>query len=173
MDRTLVICKPDAVERGLVGEIVGRFERRGMSIAAMDLRVVDGDTAAKHYEEHDGKPFYPDLISFITRGPVVALVVEGPEDTWQIVRTMMGVDQLGRGGAGHHPGRPQRLVHREPHPRLRLGGVGRARDRALVPGPGVPGYGLTSPILQFRYETIRLCDPSGCKEPLHELGIVA
>ena len=58
MDRTLVICKPDAVERGLVGEIVGRFERRGLSIAAMDLRVVDGDTAAKHYEEHDGKRFY-------------------------------------------------------------------------------------------------------------------
>ena len=90
MDRTLVICKPDAVERRLVGEIVGRFERRGMSIVAMDLRVVDGDTAAKHYEEHDGKPFYPDLISFITRGPAVLMVVEGPEDTWKVVRTMMG-----------------------------------------------------------------------------------
>jgi nucleoside-diphosphate kinase len=100
MDRTLVICKPDAVERGLVGEIVGRFERRGMSIAAMDLRVVDGDTAAKHYEEHHGKPFYPDLISFITRGPVVALVVEGPEDTWQIVRTMMGVTNSAEAAPG-------------------------------------------------------------------------
>ncbi len=100
MDRTLVICKPDAVERGLVGEIVGRFERRGMSIAAMDLRVVDGETAAKHYEEHDGKPFYPDLISFITRGPVVALVVEGPEDTWQIVRTMMGVTNSAEAAPG-------------------------------------------------------------------------
>lgn len=100
MDRTLVICKPDAVERGLVGEIVGRFERRGMSIAAMDLRVVDGGTAAQHYQEHDGKPFYPDLISFITRGPVVALVVEGPEDTWQIVRTMMGVTNSAEAAPG-------------------------------------------------------------------------
>ncbi len=100
MYRTLIISKPDAVERGLVGEIVGRFERRGMSIAAMDLRVVDGDTAAKHYEEHDGKSFYPDLISFITRGPVVALVVEGPEDTWQIVRTMMGVTNSAEAAPG-------------------------------------------------------------------------
>jgi nucleoside-diphosphate kinase len=90
MNRTLVICKPDAVERGLVGEIVGRFERRAMTIVAMDLRLVDEETASKHYAEHHGKPFYPDLIEFITRGPVVAMVVEGPEDTWQIVRTMMG-----------------------------------------------------------------------------------
>jgi nucleoside-diphosphate kinase len=90
MDRTLVICKPDAVERGLVGEIVARFERRGLSIVAMDLRTVDEATAAKHYEEHQDKPFYGELISFITRGPVVVLVVEGPEDTWKVVRTMMG-----------------------------------------------------------------------------------
>jgi nucleoside-diphosphate kinase len=90
MDRTLVICKPDAVERGLVGEIIARFERRGLTIAAMELRTVDEDTAGQHYEEHAGKPFYGDLISFITRGPVVVLVVEGPEDTWKVVRTMMG-----------------------------------------------------------------------------------
>lgn len=100
MDRTLVICKPDAVERGLVGEIIGRFERRGMSIAAMDLRVVDEDTAAKHYAEHHGKPFYPDLLSFITRGPVVVLVVEGPEDTWKIVRTMMGATNSAEAAPG-------------------------------------------------------------------------
>ena len=90
MDRTLVIAKPDAVERGLVGEIVARFERRGLTLVALDLRTVDPDTAARHYAEHEGKPFYPDLISFITRGPVVAMVVEGPEDTWKVVRTMMG-----------------------------------------------------------------------------------
>jgi len=100
MDRTLVICKPDAVERGLVGEIIGRFERRGMSIAAMDLRIVDEDTAAKHYAEHHGKPFYPDLLSFITRGPVVVLVVEGPEDTWKIVRTMMGATNSAEAAPG-------------------------------------------------------------------------
>lgn len=100
MDRTLVICKPDAVERGLVGEIIGRFERRGMSIAAMGLRIVDEDTAAKHYAEHHGKPFYPDLLSFITRGPVVVLVVEGPEDTWKIVRTMMGATNSAEAAPG-------------------------------------------------------------------------
>jgi nucleoside-diphosphate kinase len=90
MDRTLVICKPDAVERGLVGEIVSRFERRGLSVVAMDMRVVDEATAARHYEEHKDKPFYGELISFITRGPAVVMVVEGPEDTWKVVRTMMG-----------------------------------------------------------------------------------
>ena len=90
MDRTLVICKPDAVERGLVGEIISRFERRNLSIAALELRQVDAETAGKHYEEHADKPFYGELIEFITRGPAVVMVVEGPEDTWQVVRTMMG-----------------------------------------------------------------------------------
>lgn len=90
MDRTLVICKPDAVERGLVGEIVARFERRGLRIAALELRQVDEAVASAHYAEHQGKPFYGDLIEFITRSPAVALVVEGPEDTWKVVRTMMG-----------------------------------------------------------------------------------
>jgi nucleoside-diphosphate kinase len=100
MDRTLVICKPDAVERRLVGEIVGRFERRGLLVVAMDLRTVDDATAARHYEEHSGKPFYPDLISFITRGPVVVLVVEGPDDTWKIVRAMMGATNSAEAAPG-------------------------------------------------------------------------
>jgi nucleoside-diphosphate kinase len=90
MDRTLVICKPDAVERGLVGEIIGRFERRNLRIVALDLRTVDEETAARHYEEHQGKGFYGELISFITRSPAVVAVVEGPEDTWKVVRTMIG-----------------------------------------------------------------------------------
>jgi nucleoside-diphosphate kinase len=89
-NRTLVLCKPDAVERGLVGEIVGRLERRGLHIAAMELRTLDHDLAGRHYEEHREKPFFGDLVTFITRGPLVAMVVEGPEDTWQVVRTMMG-----------------------------------------------------------------------------------
>jgi nucleoside-diphosphate kinase len=91
MNRTLVLCKPDAVERGLVGDIVSRIERRGMTIVAMELRTIDKDIAARHYAEHEGKPFYDDLVSFITRGPLVAMVVEGGDDTWQTVRTMMGV----------------------------------------------------------------------------------
>jgi nucleoside-diphosphate kinase len=90
MDRTLVICKPDAVERGLVGEILGRFERRNLSIAAAELRTIDRDTAAEHYAEHAGKGFYEDLVAFITRGPALVAVIEGPEDTWKVVRTMMG-----------------------------------------------------------------------------------
>jgi len=90
MDRTLVIAKPDAVERGLVGEIVARFERRGLKVVALEMRLIDEATAARHYEEHHGKPFYGDLLSFITRGPAVLIVVEGPEDTWKVVRTMMG-----------------------------------------------------------------------------------
>ena len=90
MDRTLVICKPDAVERGLVGEIVARFERRNLTIAALELRINDEATGAEHYAEHADKPFSGELIAFITRSPAVVLVVEGPEDTWQVVRTMMG-----------------------------------------------------------------------------------
>jgi nucleoside-diphosphate kinase len=90
MDRTLIICKPDAVERGLVGEIVARIERKGLSLAAAELRTIDADTAGRHYAEHDGKPFYDDLVAFITRSPALIAVVEGPEGTWQVVRTMMG-----------------------------------------------------------------------------------
>jgi nucleoside-diphosphate kinase len=89
-DRTLVLLKPDAVERGLVGEIVRRFETKQLKIVALDLRTLDDATLAKHYEEHVGKGFYPDLVAFMSRGPVVAMVVEGSEDTWEIVRGMMG-----------------------------------------------------------------------------------
>ena len=89
-DRTLVLLKPDAVERKLVGEILGRFEAKNLTIAAMELRTLDEATLAKHYEEHTGKGFYADLVAFMSRGPVVAMVVEGPEDTWEVVRTMMG-----------------------------------------------------------------------------------
>jgi nucleoside-diphosphate kinase len=89
-DRTLFLCKPDAVERGLVGEIVGRLERRGLKIVAIDLRHIDVELATAHYAEHDGKPFFEDLVTFITRGPLVAMVVAGGPDTWQVVRTVMG-----------------------------------------------------------------------------------
>lgn len=89
-NRTLVLLKPDAVERRLVGEIVSRFERKGLTIAAMQLRTLDADTLARHYAEHQGKGFYADLVAFMARGPVVAMVVSGPDDTWEIVRSMMG-----------------------------------------------------------------------------------
>jgi len=89
-NRTLVLLKPDAVERRLVGEIVSRFERKGLTISAMQLRTLDADTLARHYAEHQGKGFYADLVAFMARGPVVAMVVSGPDDTWEIVRSMMG-----------------------------------------------------------------------------------
>ena len=91
MDRTLVICKPDAVERGLVGEIIARLERKGLTLVAAELRMIDADTAGRHYEEHREKAFFGELVEFITRSPSMILVVEGPGDTWKVVRTMMGV----------------------------------------------------------------------------------
>jgi nucleoside-diphosphate kinase len=116
MGRTLVICKPDAVERGLVGEIVSRFERKGLAILAAELRTIDPGTAKAQYEEHQGKPFYEDLLSFITRSPVLVMVVEGPEATWRIGRNLIGVtDPLEaeagtiRGDFGFHP--THNLVH--------------------------------------------------------------
>jgi len=91
VDRTLVLAKPDAVERQLAGEIIARLERKGLRLVALELRQLDEATARKHYAEHEGKGFFDDLVSFITRSPVVAMVVEGPEDTWKVVRTLMGV----------------------------------------------------------------------------------
>lgn len=88
--RSLILLKPDAVERSLVGEIVSRFELKGLTIVAMQLRQLDAAILERHYEEHKGKGFYNELVAFMSRGPVVAIVVEGPQDTWEIVRAMMG-----------------------------------------------------------------------------------
>lgn len=88
-EQTLVLCKPDAVRRGLVGEIVSRIETKGLTLRALELRRLEEATARKHYAEHVGKPFFGDLVSFITGGPLVAMVVEGPE-AWKVMRTLMG-----------------------------------------------------------------------------------
>ena len=90
MERTLVICKPDAVERGLIGEVISRIERRGLRPVAAELRTITEDVAAVHYAEHQGKPFFDDLVVFITRSPVMVMVVEGPEGVYKVLRTMMG-----------------------------------------------------------------------------------
>ena len=100
MDRTLVICKPDAVARGLVGEIIGRFERRGLRIVAMELRTLDADILSRHYAEHVGKGFYDDLVAFMSSGPVVTVAVEGPQDTFEVVRTMMGATNCRKADPG-------------------------------------------------------------------------
>ncbi len=91
MDRTFVIVKPDAVERGLAGEILARFERKGLKLAAAELRLIDADLAGRHYAEHAERPFFPELVAFITRSPSLLVVLAGPQDTWKVVRTMMGV----------------------------------------------------------------------------------
>jgi nucleoside-diphosphate kinase len=88
-ERTLFMVKPDGVARGLVGEIVSRIERRGLSIRAMRLLWVSPEQAADHYSEHGEKPFYPGLVEFITSGPVVAMVIEG-DSAVSTVRGMMG-----------------------------------------------------------------------------------
>ena len=77
-ERTLALIKPDGVERKLVGEIIGRIERKGLTIAALELKNVSDEVARAHYAEHEGKPFFPSLLEFITSGPVVAAIVEGP-----------------------------------------------------------------------------------------------
>lgn len=89
MERTFAMVKPDGVQRGLVGEIISRFEKKGIKIVALKLMQITGETAEQHYAEHKGKPFFGDLVSFITSGPVVAMVLEG-EDVIAMVRTMMG-----------------------------------------------------------------------------------
>jgi nucleoside-diphosphate kinase len=90
MDRTLIILKPDALERGLGDEIIGRIEAIGLTIATSKEMTLDRATAELHYAEHEGKPYYGPLVDFITRGPVLVAIVEGPKDTWQVVRTLMG-----------------------------------------------------------------------------------
>jgi len=79
LDRTLILVKPDAFARGLTGEIIARFERKGLRIAALEHRTLEEDLATQHYAEHEGKPFFGELVDFITSGPLVALVLEGHE----------------------------------------------------------------------------------------------
>ncbi|MHC4252389.1 MAG: nucleoside-diphosphate kinase [Planctomycetota bacterium] len=89
VERTLVLLKPDAVGRGLVGEIISRFERKGLELAGLKLVVLDRAAAEEHYAEHKGKPFYDGLVDFVTSGPLVAAVMEG-RGAVQVVRAMVG-----------------------------------------------------------------------------------
>ena len=98
-ERTLVLVKPDAVRRGLAGEVIGRFERKGLAVVAMDLRQIDGETADRHYAEHVGKAFYPALRDFIISGPLVALVLEG-DQAIAVVRGLVGATDGREAAAG-------------------------------------------------------------------------
>ena len=116
MSRTLVICKPDAVERRLVGEIIRRIEAEGLSLAAAELRLLDTETLDRHYEEHLGKPFYKDLVMFMSRSPSMLLVVEGASEIYLKVRAIMGATDPARADSGTIRGdlgteMPENLVH--------------------------------------------------------------
>ena len=89
MEKSLIIIKPDGVQRRLIGEIIGRIERKGLKITAMKLLKVSQELAEKHYAVHKGKPFYESLVSFITSGPVVAMAVQGP-NAISVLRKLMG-----------------------------------------------------------------------------------
>jgi nucleoside-diphosphate kinase len=95
MDRTLILVKPDAFARRLTGEIIARFERKGLHLAELKRMTLDDDTARRHYAEHAGKPFFDGLVSFITSGPIVAMVLEGPnaiEASRQLIGSTNGIE---------------------------------------------------------------------------------
>lgn len=98
-ERTLVLIKPDAVRRGLVGEVLGRFERKGLTVVAMDLRTMDAAMADRHYADHVEKPWYPPLREFMTSGPLVAAILEGDEAI-SVVRTLVGATDGRAAAAG-------------------------------------------------------------------------
>lgn len=99
MEQSLVIVKPDGVQRGLVGEVIGRFERRGLKLVGLRLMWIDRPLAEQHYAVHHGKPFYEGLVTYITSGPVVVMVVEGP-DAIATVRRMVGATKSNEAASG-------------------------------------------------------------------------
>jgi len=116
VERTLVIIKPDAVERGLIGQIVGRLEAKGLRMLAAELRQMPIEIAQQHYEEHAGKPFFGELIEFITRSPSLVAVIEGPDETYAVVRALMGATDPKKAEPGTIRGDlgtelPDNLVH--------------------------------------------------------------
>jgi nucleoside-diphosphate kinase len=115
MERTLILLKPDAVQRGLVGQVLSRFEQKGLKIVAMKFLKISPELAAKHYEAHRERKFYPGLVRFMTSSPVVALVLEGL-DAIKVCRTLMGATNAAEAAPGTIRGdfgmsRSYNLVH--------------------------------------------------------------
>jgi nucleoside-diphosphate kinase len=116
MDRTLILVKPDAFARNLTGEIIARFERKGLRIAALKYMTMDVGLAEQHYAEHEGKPFFPSLLEFITSGPVVAAIVEGPRAVAAFRQLAGATDPVEKAAPGTIRGdlaliTPDNLVH--------------------------------------------------------------
>lgn len=99
-ERTLALVKPDGVGRRLVGDIIGRIERKGLTIAALELKNVTDELACAHYAEHEGKPFFPSLLEFITSGPVVAAILEGPRAVAAFRQIAGGTDPVEKATPG-------------------------------------------------------------------------
>ena len=136
MERTLVLVKPDGMQRGLAGEIIARFERRGLRIICMKLMRIDESLAKRHYAEHEGKPFFNGLVEYSTSAPVVAMVLEGT-DAVKSARTTMGVTNPAEAAPGS----------------IR-GDFGLERGRNLVHGSDSPENGIRESELFFRPEEI-------------------
>ena len=135
-ERTLVLVKPDAVQRGLVGEVLARFERKGLTFVAMDLRRIDAATADRHYAEHLEQPWYPPLREFITSAPLVAMVLEGDEAI-AVVRALNGATDGRVAAPGTIRGdlslsNRENLVH--------ASDSAESAARAAGPPPDVPGH---------------------------------
>ena len=116
MSRTFVMCKPDAVERKLVGEIIRLLEESGLSILDAELRTLNPEILAKHYEEHLGKPFYDDLVTFMSRSPAMLMVLEGEGEAFATARALMGATDPAEADAGTIRGdlgseMPENLIH--------------------------------------------------------------
>jgi nucleoside-diphosphate kinase len=99
-ERTLLLIKPDGVKRRLVGEIIGRIERKGLTVSALELRTVPDELARQHYAEHDGKPFFGSLLEFITSGPLVAAIIEGPRAVTALRQLVGGTDPVEKATPG-------------------------------------------------------------------------
>src|SRR5262249_761527 len=159
MQQTLILLKPDAVQRRLVGEITARLERKGLRLAALKLVKAGRDLAEKHYAVHKGKPFYESLLSFLTSGPTVAMVWEGrgaaePE----------GADRRGEGPARDDPRRPRAERPEQPRAWKRQPGERRRRDRPVVQAGG------TRRLHGHRHELGRVSGPKipdDQREPVH------
>jgi nucleoside-diphosphate kinase len=139
VERTLIILKPDAVERGLIGRIVARFEDKGLRLAAMKFMQIDRALAERHYSPHKGKPFYPGLISYITAGPTVVMVLEGPKAV-SVARKLMGATF----GFDAEPGTIR-------------GDLGLSKTYNLVHGSDSPESAATEIALYFRSEELLSC----------------